>query len=190
MSLISCLVLLASALFVPVSGDLNHALCNIADGFTYVPDFLYGWKCPGYIPDVDEVCTWSGVTCGTDNKIISLQLGNLGIQGTLSPWIGTLFTLRTLNLWGNNLQGTLPIELGGLKHLKTLSLFGNSFTDAIPDRVCNQARVTGFYPCFPSADGDIVDVCGGLTSAPDCLPRLKNLTESNTWVGQLPIASR
>lgn len=120
-----------------------------------------------------------------NNKIVSLSLANMGISGTLSPWIGTLYTLRHLNLWGNNLGGTLPIELGGLKSLQTLAIFGNLFVGTIPDRVCNQAYLSGFYPCFPGYDSGAESLCGGLTAVPDCiaLNRLKTLNSS--WYGNL-----
>ena len=151
--------------------------------FTYIC-CRQGWQCSSEIPTNDEVCTWSGVLC-QNNQIVSLSLANMGISGTLSPWIGTLYSLRHLNLWGNNLRGTLPIELGGLKSLQTLTLFGNSFIGKIPDRVCNQAFLTGFYPCFPSYDAPYEELCGGLTAVPDCISQNRLQTLNTSWYGGL-----
>jgi hypothetical protein len=114
----------------------------------------------------------------------------MNIKGTLSPWIGTLLTLKTLDLWGNALSGVLPIELGGLKNLESFSFFGNEFTGVIPDRICNQAKLNGLYPCYPHYDKILGRVCGDLTHVPECVVnpnKFPKLNGTKAWLGDLAV---
>lgn len=78
----------------------------------YLPAFhhacvcRHGWKCnPNEaFPTVDQVCEWSGVTCA-NNQVVAISIGNMGVEGTLSPWLGTLLHLVNLNIYGNYIKG-------------------------------------------------------------------------------------
>ncbi|WOL01282.1 hypothetical protein Cni_G09998 [Canna indica] len=76
------------------------------------------------------MCTFAG------GRVTSLNLSNLGLAGIISPDIGSLIFLRTLNLSHNNLQGHLLSELGRLSHLESL-LWQNSFEGRIPADLTN-----------------------------------------------------
>ncbi|WOL20648.1 hypothetical protein Cni_G29453 [Canna indica] len=86
-------------------------------------------------------CQWEGVTCGssqdTAGRVTFLDLSNLGLTGTMSPDVGSLTFLRTLNLSHNNLKGHLPEELGRLSHLESLLLWQNSLEGRIPADLAN-----------------------------------------------------
>ncbi|KAF8681963.1 hypothetical protein HU200_045418 [Digitaria exilis] len=76
--------------------------------------------------------TWEGVTCGRHGRVVSLRLPSLGLSGTLSPAIGDLPRLQTLDLCSNWLHGGIPASLGRLRHLQTLDLRVNTFSGELP----------------------------------------------------------
>uniref|UniRef100_A0A0D3F2W5 non-specific serine/threonine protein kinase n=1 Tax=Oryza barthii TaxID=65489 RepID=A0A0D3F2W5_9ORYZ len=86
-----------------------------------------GWD----INSVDP-CTWSMVACSPDGFVVSLQMANNGLAGTLSPSIGNLSHLQTMLLQNNMISGGIPPEIGKLTNLKALDLSGNQFVGEIP----------------------------------------------------------
>ncbi|GKC24114.1 kinase-like domain-containing protein [Tanacetum coccineum] len=77
-------------------------------------------------------CQWSGVSCGKRHKrVIALQLGSQGLEGSLSPHVGNLSFLRELYLRNNSFQETIPRELGRLSRLRRLYLDENKFSGVI-----------------------------------------------------------
>jgi hypothetical protein len=63
----------------------------------------------------------------TPFSLQSLALSGLALQGTLPAQMGTLTSLRSLNLAGNNFTGALP-DLGKLVGLAQLQLADNRFS--------------------------------------------------------------
>ena len=55
--------------------------------------------------------TWMGVSCDDTGHVISIELTDLMLNGTLNPTIGNLVHLSYLNLSGNSLYGELPSDL-------------------------------------------------------------------------------
>ncbi|EAZ22359.1 hypothetical protein OsJ_06018 [Oryza sativa Japonica Group] len=90
-----------------------------------------GWD----INSVDP-CTWSMVACSPDGFVVSLQMANNGLAGTLSPSIGNLSHLQTMLLQNNMISGGIPPEIGKLTNLKALDLSGNRF-------LCNSSIMHG-----------------------------------------------
>ncbi|XP_058199769.1 probable LRR receptor-like serine/threonine-protein kinase At5g45780 [Rhododendron vialii] len=88
---------------------------------------LDGWD----INSVDP-CTWNMVACSPDGFVISLEMGSVGLSGTLSPSIGNLSHLQAMLLQNNQLCGPIPSEIGKLSELQTIDLSGNQFTGQIP----------------------------------------------------------
>ncbi|XP_031121108.1 putative receptor-like protein kinase At3g47110 [Ipomoea triloba] len=74
-------------------------------------------------------CGWPGVRCGhRHRRVVSLELPEMGLVGTISPHIGNLTFLRILDLKMNMLQGEIPGEIGGLFRLRYLYLSSNALT--------------------------------------------------------------
>ncbi|CAO2821852.1 unnamed protein product [Amaranthus hypochondriacus] len=101
---------------------------RIKSSLLYLPEDWSGDPCfpTGY--------SWTGITCsnGTRVRIISINLMNMGVSGSLSPDVANLTALTTLVLANNSLSGPIPSSLGKLKHLEVLGLENNRFIGTIP----------------------------------------------------------
>ncbi|XP_050282273.1 putative receptor-like protein kinase At3g47110 [Quercus robur] len=76
--------------------------------------------------DSFHFCQWVGVTCGNKHqRVIGLDLKNNKLVGTISPHIGNLSFLRSLNLATNSFRGGIPSEVGYLTRLRNLNLSHN-----------------------------------------------------------------
>ncbi|KAL9351447.1 hypothetical protein Peur_054127 [Populus x canadensis] len=81
-------------------------------------------------------CEWSGVTCGKKHKrVVQLDLQSCKLSGSLSPHVGNMSFLRTLNLENNSFGQNIPQELGSLFRLQALVLTNNSFSGEIPANI-------------------------------------------------------
>ncbi|XP_010551757.1 PREDICTED: probable LRR receptor-like serine/threonine-protein kinase At1g67720 [Tarenaya hassleriana] len=84
-------------------------------------------------PCLPQRYSWTGVSCseGPRIRIISLNLTNMGLSGSLAPEIANLTALSTVWLGGNSLSGPIP-DLSSLKLLESLRLENNRFSGSIP----------------------------------------------------------
>ncbi|KAG2254404.1 hypothetical protein Bca52824_084540 [Brassica carinata] len=55
-------------------------------------------------------CSFSGVSCDADARVVSLNVSFTPLFGTISPEIGMLNRLVNLTLAANNFSGRLPLE--------------------------------------------------------------------------------
>ncbi|KFK31438.1 hypothetical protein AALP_AA6G111800 [Arabis alpina] len=96
------------------------------------------WKISSKIWKGSDPCvpdSWVGIVCN-NNRVISISLINLNLEGKLPPEISTLIELQTLDLSANpKLSGSLPESLGNLEKLHSLILMGCNFTGSIPDSI-------------------------------------------------------
>jgi Leucine-rich repeat (LRR) protein len=82
-------------------------------------------------------CSWEGVTCGTRHRwrVVALDLSSQGLAGTISPAIGNLTFLRSLNLSYNTLRGEIAPSVGSLRRLQRMDLSFNMLTGVIPSNL-------------------------------------------------------
>ncbi|KAJ0256090.1 inactive leucine-rich repeat receptor-like protein kinase [Hirschfeldia incana] len=80
-------------------------------------------------------CSWQGIACNEDLRVVSIRLPNKNLSGSLHPSIGALLSLRHINLRDNEFQGKLPVELFAPKGLQSLVLSGNSFSGFVPEEI-------------------------------------------------------
>ncbi|PIN18797.1 Serine/threonine protein kinase [Handroanthus impetiginosus] len=88
-------------------------------------------------------CNWTGVSCHKlGRRVVGLKLSGLRITGSISPYLGNLSFLTSLELQNNQLSGKIPDQLGNLFHLKTLNLSFNSIEGVIPSHIsrCKDLR--------------------------------------------------
>ncbi|CAN6977991.1 unnamed protein product [Brassica rapa subsp. trilocularis] len=87
-------------------------------------------------------CRWTGVTCGRKHKrVTGLDLGGFKMGGMISPFIGNLSFLISLNLTDNSFGGTIPQELGKLFRLEHLDISFNFLGGGIPPSLFNNSRL-------------------------------------------------
>ncbi|KAG8092833.1 hypothetical protein GUJ93_ZPchr0012g19546 [Zizania palustris] len=115
-----------------ISGDPNRVLD------TWVPT-------NGSINAVDSICRWHGVSCRSrrhPGRVTALELMSSNLMGVISPSLGNLSFLHTLNLSGNRLSGEIPPELGWLPRIRVISLGGNSLVGDVPVSLTNCVHLT------------------------------------------------
>jgi Leucine-rich repeat (LRR) protein len=151
-------------------------------------------------------CDWYGVTCEGDpgsRKVVSLDLFNNNLVGTIPSELGDLLHLKILKLTTNKLSGTIPDSFSNFTSLEELYLNSNSLTGPIPTlNTLQQLRrldlgINNFNADLPAWIGS----CGNLTwisldaayftgSIPASWGQLKKLTYiwigNNNVTGQIP----
>lgn len=81
----------------------------------------------------DDHCYWRGVVCDNlTSAVVSLNLSNLNLGGEISPAVGQLKSLQSIDLRGNRLTGQIPDEIGDCASLKYIDLSSNSLYGDIP----------------------------------------------------------
>ncbi|KAL6525414.1 hypothetical protein OROHE_015721 [Orobanche hederae] len=85
--------------------------------------------------DEDSVdpCSWSMITCNSDNLVTALGAPSQGLSGSLSWMIANLTNLKQVLLQNNNISGHIPKEIGYLQNLQTLDLSNNKLYGHIPE---------------------------------------------------------
>lgn len=112
-----------------VNSDNGATLLEIKKSFKDVNNVLYDWTGS---PSSDY-CAWRGVTC--DNvtfNVVALNLSDLNLDGEISPAIGDLKSLLSIDLRGNRLSGQIPDEIGDCSPLQNLDLSFNELSGDIP----------------------------------------------------------
>ena len=82
-----------------------------------------------------QTSSWYGVSNrGSRNPrlVTQLKLPENNLTGEIPPELGSLGSLRVLDLRGNNLTGEIPADLANLNGLIALLLSGNKFIGCIP----------------------------------------------------------
>ncbi|CAN6682230.1 unnamed protein product [Malus baccata var. baccata] len=82
-------------------------------------------------------CTnWTGVVCNKHGKrVIALDLSGLGLTGSMSPHIGNLSFLHSLQLHNNKLTGTIPTQIFNLFRLRSLNVSSNTLRGSLPPNI-------------------------------------------------------
>ncbi|XP_028768984.1 inactive receptor-like serine/threonine-protein kinase At2g40270 isoform X2 [Neltuma alba] len=90
---------------------------------------LSNWNGEGVHTDP---CSWFGVECSVHGKVVSLNLKDLCLEGTLAPEIGKLTHIKSIILRNNSLFGEIPKEISQLEELEVLDLAHNNFKGSFP----------------------------------------------------------
>lgn len=78
-----------------------------------------------------DPCLWFGVEC-FEMKVVSLNLKDLGLKGTLAPELGKLIHMKSLILRNNSFSGFIAREIGELHKLQVLDLRYNNLSGPLP----------------------------------------------------------
>eukprot|EP00268_Persea_americana_P027832 TRINITY_DN2709_c1_g2_i1.p1 TRINITY_DN2709_c1_g2~~TRINITY_DN2709_c1_g2_i1.p1 ORF type:complete len:986 (-),score=171.28 TRINITY_DN2709_c1_g2_i1:241-3198(-) len=127
--LVLVVVFLVALALEGVKSDDGATLLEIKKSFRDVDNMLYDWIDAAS----SDYCSWRGVTC--DNvtfNVVALNLSSLNLGGEMSPAIGDLKGLLSVDLKGNHLSGQIPDEMGDCSSLKYLDLSSNDIYGDIP----------------------------------------------------------
>ncbi|KAL3675312.1 hypothetical protein R1sor_025260 [Riccia sorocarpa] len=129
-----------------------------------------------------SVCNWTGVTCnGQRNRVSKISLPSYGLTGPLTPTLGCLEYLETINITNNSFYGSIPPGLFRKGSSLTYVQLGlNDFTGLLPDTVANCPAISVLQVNGNSLSGNIPKSLSNLTS----LSVLE--LSSNQFVGQIP----
>ncbi|KAJ0962663.1 hypothetical protein J5N97_027785 [Dioscorea zingiberensis] len=170
--------LMFSVLVVDVVG-LNEegvALLSFKASITEDPNgSLANWDSSKQNP-----CSWNGITC-KESRVVSISFPKEGLLGSLSSALGSLASLRHVNLRNNRLLGSLPPGLFQAKGLQSLVLYDNSLSGFIPQEI-------GTLPYLQVLDLSQNSFSGSIPYALIQCKRLKTLVLShNNFTSSLPI---
>lgn len=165
--------------FHGVGGALNGegaALLSFRRSITVdVEQALSNWNASDQTP-----CSWNGITC-RNGSVVSISIPRKKLSGTLPADLGSLSSLRHINLRNNRLQGALPAGLlAGARGLQSLVLYGNSITGPLPAEIGNLSYLQILDVSHNSMNGSVPP---GLL---ECR-RLRSLDlSSNNFTGSFP----
>ncbi|KAI3448352.1 hypothetical protein Pfo_005017 [Paulownia fortunei] len=114
---------LSSLVSTSVSSSLIsdfHALIALKQGFQYSNLAISTWNSS----NPTSVCSWSGIKCYHD-RVVSLNISNMALYGSVSPDISSLDELMELSIDGNNFTGEIKIE--NMSSLWFLNISNNQF---------------------------------------------------------------
>ncbi|XLQ99467.1 hypothetical protein S83_065666 [Arachis hypogaea] len=99
-------VWLKASLATNILGNETHviALLQFKESISNDPyGVLSSWNTSSHF------CNWHGITCSIKHqRVQQLSLQQCQLHGTISPYIGNLSFLRTLNLASNSFYGEIP----------------------------------------------------------------------------------
>ncbi|XP_021769225.1 probable inactive receptor-like protein kinase At3g56050 isoform X2 [Chenopodium quinoa] len=79
-------------------------------------------------------CSWFGIGC-VGGHVVSLNLINLSLEGTLAPELHQLLHIKSIILRNNSFSGFIPEEYRNLKELELLDLGYNRFCEPITHEI-------------------------------------------------------
>ncbi|GLJ16968.1 hypothetical protein SUGI_0293350 [Cryptomeria japonica] len=151
-------------------------------------------------------CKWAGVICDRlQERVLSLNLSAMGLQGFISSRLTNMSFLETIDLSANALNGSIPPLIGSLSQLKYLSLRGNRLGGNIPSSLVGLSALVHLDLGHNMLSGQIPDHIANLTSLTlldfsvnhlnSTIPSLKGLKnlerlflQKNQFVGTIPDA--
>ncbi|KAG6490323.1 hypothetical protein ZIOFF_051612 [Zingiber officinale] len=98
-------------------------------------------------------CTGQGVTCSRRHpeRGHGHRPPRRGFVGPISPVVGNLSFLRSINLSSNALHGEIPSSIGRLRRLQYLDLSSNSISGEIPMGICNCSELRSTSPAITTS---------------------------------------
>ncbi|KAM0912589.1 hypothetical protein ACQ4PT_012706 [Festuca glaucescens] len=86
------------------------------------------------------ICKFTGVECWhpDEDRVLSLRLSNLGLQGSFPRGLQNCTSMTGLDLSSNNFTGPIPADISReVPYLTSLDLSYNSFSGSLPQNISN-----------------------------------------------------
>ncbi|KAK6121355.1 LOW QUALITY PROTEIN: hypothetical protein DH2020_044882 [Rehmannia glutinosa] len=103
-----------------------RALISIKQKFHYSNPSISTWNISSDNPN--SICSWTGIKC-LHNRVVSLNISNMALYGSVSPDISMLDSLINLSIDGNNFTGEIRIE--NMPYLRYLNISNNQFSGGL-----------------------------------------------------------
>ncbi|KAI3784908.1 hypothetical protein L1987_44016 [Smallanthus sonchifolius] len=177
-------VIFTSSSFHAVSGDDSDksSLLEFKASVSDPAGVLTSWNLSS-----SDHCSWIGVTCGSNSRVVALNItggGNSGdftcymydqfplygfgvrkncvdrnakLVGELSSAISKLSELRILSLPFNDLSGEIPVEIWGMEKLEVIDLEGNLIHGNLQSHFSGLRSLRVFNLGFNHISGEILD---------------------------------
>nr|QAS62454.1 leucine-rich repeat receptor-like serine/threonine-protein kinase BAM1 [Sedum alfredii] len=179
------LTLFANHLLIPCSSY------SLLSDFSVLVNLKQGFEQPQVLPTwIDSsptsVCFWKGIQCA-ENRVVSLDLTDMNLGGSVSSTLLDLTSLTRLSLAGNNFTGSMEISLlgelqwlnisnnqfsGGLNWnyssmpmLQVLDAYNNNFSDTLPPGVADLKSLKHldlggnyFHGAIPKSYGGLIEL--------------------------------
>ncbi|XP_009135627.1 protein STRUBBELIG-RECEPTOR FAMILY 8 [Brassica rapa] len=138
------------------------------------PSQLTNWNNGGGDPCGES---WKGITC-EGSAVVSIDISDLGVSGTLGYLLSDLMSLRKLDVSGNSIHDTLPYQLP--PNLTSLNLARNNLSGNLPYSISAMGSLSYMNVSGNSLSMSVGDIFAGLKS-------LSTLDLShNNFSGDLP----
>ncbi|KAK9153534.1 hypothetical protein Sjap_001014 [Stephania japonica] len=122
-------------------------------------------------------CKWQGVVCGRRHRrVTALELPEKSLVGLISPSLGNLSFLRSINLGNNSFHGRIPQEISQLYRLRHLILSNNSLGGDIPSNLSQCFHLQELDLSENHLEGKIPGELGMLAELLRLSLKLNNLT--------------
>ncbi|CAL9089716.1 leucine-rich repeat receptor-like kinase protein FLORAL ORGAN NUMBER1 [Musa acuminata AAA Group] len=132
-------------------------------------------------PASADYCSFSGVACDENSRVVALNFTGVQLNGTLPPEIGILSGLVNLTVSCSGVVGPLPMELAALPSLRLLNVSNNNFSGAFPH------VGPGGFPTLEVIDAYNNNFSGRLPLGLAAAPRLRYLhLGGNYFNGTIP----
>ena len=162
--------------------DQNSSMCDLWLGFGS-PSALSNWGCSANRVPIISACSWSSVSCDSNNcgMVTGIFFNGIRIPGTLSSSLGQLTSLNTFVVeFSSELHGTLPLSVGSLSNLNLFGVTYSSINGTIPSEYNQLTSLTYLALYGNSLSGSIPDIFYNMRSISSL-----NL-DSNVLTGAVP----
>ncbi|KAM5577633.1 receptor protein kinase CLAVATA1-like [Rosa sericea] len=132
-------------------------------------------------PSSHSYCSFSGVSCDHQSRVVALNLSSLPLFGSIPVEIGLLNNLVNLTIADNNLTGSLPLEISNLTSLKLFNISNNVFSGRFPGEIILRMTELEVIDAYNN------NFIGSLPLEIASLRRLKHLhLGGNFFTGEIP----
>ncbi|GAY64835.1 hypothetical protein CUMW_236590 [Citrus unshiu] len=101
-------------------------------------------------------CAWSGISCNDAGRVVSINLRDIGLKGTLHGFSFSSFPhLAYLDLTGSGIFGTIPPQISNLTNLSSLYLGSNQLSGNIPPEIGLLSHLKFLFMDTNQLDGPI-----------------------------------
>ncbi|KAD3068964.1 hypothetical protein E3N88_36844 [Mikania micrantha] len=144
-------VLSANSVLEDEANALKHFKNSIAHDPTRA---LLDWNA-----DSTHHCHWTGIHCHNVTKqVISISIRQSQLKGQISPFLGNLSSLQSLDLSHNSFTGNIPIQLGYCTQLSMLLVIGNNNLEGrMPDNIIELKQLTKLFLMNNKFEGSILN---------------------------------